>query len=169
MVPNSEYSSVIRRLAAILIADVVGYTRLMERDDTGTFARLRSIRDEVVDPSIVSHGGRIVKTAGDGLVAEFASALSALWAAVHVQRQPAACRRGSRQDPARRSGIHHRSAQGEAILDASGLHTPRRGALVFRPAQSRYPGEVGNREAPKQHAQLRIYRFPQARRDRRRR
>ena len=80
-------SAVIRRLAAILIADVVGYTRLMERDDTGTFSRLRTIRDEVVDPAIVSHGGRIVKTAGDGLLAEFASALSALRAAVQVQRE----------------------------------------------------------------------------------
>ncbi len=79
--------AVIRRLAAILIADVVGYTRLMERDDTGTFSRLRTIRDEVVDPAIVSHGGRIVKTAGDGLLAEFASALSALRAAVQVQRE----------------------------------------------------------------------------------
>jgi len=66
-----ESERVIRRLAAIVIADVVGYTRLMERDDTGTYAQVRLIRDEVVDPAIVSHGGRIVKTAGDGLVAEF--------------------------------------------------------------------------------------------------
>ena len=79
--------AVTRRLAAILIADVVGYTRLMERDDTGTFSRLRTVRDEVVDPAIVSHGGRIVKTAGDGLMAEFTSALSALRAAVHIQRE----------------------------------------------------------------------------------
>lgn len=55
-------TTVIRRLAAIVIADVVGYTRLMERDDTGTFARLRTIRDEVVDPAIVSPDGRIVRT-----------------------------------------------------------------------------------------------------------
>jgi adenylate cyclase len=82
--------AVTRRLAAILIADVVGYTRLMERDDTGTFSRLRTIRDEVADPAIVSHGGRIVKTAGDGLLAEFPSALSALRTAVQVQREMAA-------------------------------------------------------------------------------
>ena len=82
-------SVVTRRLAAILIADVVGYTRLMERDDTGTFSRLRTIRDEVVDPAIVSHGGRIVKTAGDGLMAEFASAVGALRAAVQIQREMA--------------------------------------------------------------------------------
>jgi len=49
-----------RRLAAIVIADVVGYTRLMERDDSGTFARLGAIRNEVIDPTIVSHGGHIV-------------------------------------------------------------------------------------------------------------
>ena len=94
--PSSEHS-VTRRLAAILIADVVGYTRLMERDDTGTFARLRTIRDEVVDPAIVSHGGRIVKTAGDGLMAEFNSAL--LGAA------------GRRPHPARDGDAQHRRAR----------------------------------------------------------
>lgn len=83
-------TTVTRRLAAIVIADVVGYTRLMERDDTGTYARVRLIRDEVVDPTILSHGGRIVKTAGDGLVAEFTSALAALRAAIQIQRQMAA-------------------------------------------------------------------------------
>ena len=82
-----ESGAVIRRLAAIVIADVVGYTRLMERDDTGTYARVRLIRDEVVDPAILSHGGRIVKTAGDGLVAEFTSALAALRASIQIQRQ----------------------------------------------------------------------------------
>src|SRR5437773_10907555 len=81
--------TVSRRLAAIVIADVVGYTRLMERDDTGTCARLRSIRDEVVDPAIISHDGRIVKTAGDGLLAEFPSALAALRASVQIQRKMA--------------------------------------------------------------------------------
>jgi len=61
----------------------------MERDDTGTFARLRSIRDEVVDRAIISHDGRIVKTAGDGLLAEFPSALAALRASVQIQREMA--------------------------------------------------------------------------------
>ena len=84
-----ESVPVTRRLAAIVIADVVGYTRLMERDDTGTFARLRTIRDEVVEPAIVSHDGRIVKTAGDGLLAEFPSALAALRAAEQIQREMA--------------------------------------------------------------------------------
>jgi adenylate cyclase len=78
-----------RRLAAIVIADVVGYTRLMERDDSGTFARLGSIRSEIVDPSIVSHGGHIVQTAGDGWLAEFPSALAALRACIQMQREMA--------------------------------------------------------------------------------
>jgi len=82
-------TTVTRRLAAILIADVVGYTRLMERDDTGTFARLRTVRDEIVDPAVVSHDGRIVKTAGDGFLAEFPSALAALRASVQIQREMA--------------------------------------------------------------------------------
>lgn len=82
-------SAVTRRLAAIVIADVAGYSRLMERDDTGTFARLRSIRDEIVDPAVVSHDGRIVKTAGDGFLAEFPSALAALRASVQIQREMA--------------------------------------------------------------------------------
>jgi len=81
--------TVTRRLAAIVIADVAGYSRLMERDDTGTFARLRSIRDEIVDPAIVSHDGRIVKTAGDGFLAEFPSALAALRASVQIQGEMA--------------------------------------------------------------------------------
>src|SRR4029077_8849967 len=82
---SRDNTAVTRRLAAIPIADVVGYTRLMERDDTGTFARLRNIRDEVVDPAIVPHGGRVVKTAGDGWLAEFPSALAALRASVQIQ------------------------------------------------------------------------------------
>ena len=85
----TDNTAVTRRLAAIVIADVVGYSRLMERDDTGTFARLRTIRDEVTDPAIVSHDGRIVKTTGDGFLAEFPSALAALRASVQIQREMA--------------------------------------------------------------------------------
>jgi adenylate cyclase len=79
-------ASVTRRLAAVVIADVAGYSRLMERDDTGTFARLRTILDEVVDPAILRNEGRIVKTAGDGWLAEFPSALAALCASIEIQR-----------------------------------------------------------------------------------
>ena len=58
-----------RRLAAIMVADVVGFSRHMERDDAGTLARLRTIRGEIVDPAIAANDGRIVKTTGDGLLA----------------------------------------------------------------------------------------------------
>lgn len=75
-----------RRLAAVMIADVAGYSRLMELDEAGTHARLREIRAEVTDPAIVRHGGRIVRTVGDGILAEFPSAMSALVAAIEVQR-----------------------------------------------------------------------------------
>ena len=67
-----------RRLAAILAADVVGYSRLMGRDESGTLAALKALRREVVDPAIASHGGRIVKTTGDGLLLEFPSVVNAV-------------------------------------------------------------------------------------------
>ncbi len=89
-VPNSKNSGVIRRLAAIVVADVVGYTRLMERDDAGTLARLRDIRAQLIDPKIAAYGGHVVKTAGDGMLVEFGSADAALRCAVDVQRAMAA-------------------------------------------------------------------------------
>ena len=79
-------SPIIRRLEAIVIADVAGYTRLMEQDEGGTHARLREIRDEVVDPNIASFGGRVVRTTGDGMLLEFDSAVAALRFAIKVQR-----------------------------------------------------------------------------------
>ncbi|MET0919549.1 MAG: adenylate/guanylate cyclase domain-containing protein, partial [Burkholderiales bacterium] len=75
-----------RRLAAIVIADVVGYTRLMERDETGTHARLREIRARVIEPSIAENGGHTVRTAGDGMLVQFSSAAAALRCSVDVQR-----------------------------------------------------------------------------------
>ena len=74
-----------RRLAAIVSADVAGYSRLMGRDESGTLAALKAIRQEVVDPAIASHGGRIVKTTGDGLLLEFPSVVNAVRCAVEVQ------------------------------------------------------------------------------------
>jgi adenylate cyclase len=76
-----------RRLAAILAADVVGYSRLMGADEEGTLAALKIIRRELVDPRIVEHRGRIVKTTGDGLLVEFASVVDAVRCAVDVQRE----------------------------------------------------------------------------------
>jgi adenylate cyclase len=81
-----ETKPITRRLIAIVVADVVGYTRLMEHDEGGTHARLHEIRDQVVDPEIAALGGRIVKTAGDGMLVEFGSAAAALRFAIEVQR-----------------------------------------------------------------------------------
>ena len=86
--PLSE-ERVERRLAAILAADVVGYSRLMGADEEGTLAALKAIRRELVDPRIVEHRGRIVKTTGDGLLVEFASVVDAVRCAVDVQREMA--------------------------------------------------------------------------------
>jgi class 3 adenylate cyclase/TolB-like protein/tetratricopeptide (TPR) repeat protein len=77
----------IRRLAAVMIADVAGYSRLMERDEAGTHARLNEIRAGVTDPAVRRHGGRIVRSVGDGLLVEFGSAMSALQAAIEIQRE----------------------------------------------------------------------------------
>jgi adenylate cyclase len=79
-----------RRLAAVLAADVAGYSRLMGRDEEGTLARLKSHRKSLVDPVIAAHRGRIVKTTGDGMLVEFASAVDAARCAVEVQRGMAA-------------------------------------------------------------------------------
>src|SRR6266702_3241780 len=71
-----------RRLAAILAADVAGYSRLMGADEEGTLAALKELRRELADPKIKEHRGRIVKTTGDGLLVEFASVADAVRCAV---------------------------------------------------------------------------------------
>jgi adenylate cyclase len=75
-----------RRLAAILAADVVGYSRLIGADETGTLARLKTLRREFIDPTIAEHRGRIVKLMGDGALVEFASVVDAVECAVTIQR-----------------------------------------------------------------------------------
>src|SRR5258707_2279929 len=75
-----------RRLAAILAADVAGYSRLMGADEEGTLDRLKAHRRELVDPKITEHRGRIVKTTGDGMLVEFPSVVDAVRCAVEMQR-----------------------------------------------------------------------------------
>jgi len=75
-----------RRLAAILAADVAGYSRLMGADEEGTLERLKALRRELLDPKIAEHHGRIVKTTGDGVLVEFASVVDAVRCAVEVQQ-----------------------------------------------------------------------------------
>jgi adenylate cyclase len=77
--------SATRRLAAILAADVAGYSRLIGADEQGTLARLKAIRTELTDPAVAGHNGRIVKTTGDGLLVEFASTVDALLCAQEIQ------------------------------------------------------------------------------------
>src|ERR1700686_902302 len=85
-----ETNPITRRLAAIVVADVVGFSRHMERDDAGTLSRLREIREQLIDPKVSAYGGHVVKTAGDGMLIEFSSADAALHCAVDVQRAMAA-------------------------------------------------------------------------------
>jgi adenylate cyclase len=83
-----------RRLAAILAADVAGYSRLIGADEQGTLNRLRTVRTEIVNPAIAQHRGRIVKTTGDGLLVEFSSVVDALQCAVELQNALAECNAG---------------------------------------------------------------------------
>ncbi len=76
-----------RRLAAVLAADVVGYTRLMEADEAGTLAALRHRRKAVLEPLLVQHRGRVVKLMGDGVLVEFPSAVNAVRCAADLQRR----------------------------------------------------------------------------------
>jgi len=78
-----------RRLAAILAADIAGYSRLIGADEGGTLERLRALRRELLDPKIAEHRGRLVKTTGDGVPVEFGSVVDALRCAVEVQREMA--------------------------------------------------------------------------------
>jgi TolB-like protein/class 3 adenylate cyclase/Tfp pilus assembly protein PilF len=80
-----------RKLAAILAADVVGYSRLMEADEANTLARLKSTRTNLIDPKIAAHNGRIVKLMGDGALVEFPSVVDAVGCAVEIQRAMAEC------------------------------------------------------------------------------
>src|ERR1700710_2143417 len=87
-----------RRLASILAADVVGYSRLMGIDEMGTLTSLKSHRRELVDPGIAEHRGRIVKTTGDGMLVEFASVVDAVSCAVNIQRGMVERNAGTPQD-----------------------------------------------------------------------
>src|SRR5216683_1696224 len=104
-----------RRLAAVLAADVAGYSRLMGANEEGTLARLKAVRKAIVDPTIASHRGRIVKTTGDGMLVEFASAVDAVRSAVEIQRSIAEQNAAVPQDQRIefRIGIH----VGDIIID----------------------------------------------------
>ena len=101
-----------RRLAAIVSTDVVGYSRLIGIDEAGTLAALRNIRAELIDPLIERHGGRIVKTMGDGLLLEFPSVVNAATCSIAVQQGMA------QQDMDLRIGIN----LGDIVIEADDIH-----------------------------------------------
>jgi adenylate cyclase len=109
-----------RRLAAILALDVVGYSRLMGADETGTLARLTAHRREVIDPAIGEFGGRTVKLMGDGALVEFASVVDAVECAVAIQRAMGEANAGHGQDPriTLRIGIH----LGDVIMEDEDIY-----------------------------------------------
>ena len=109
-----------RKLAAIVAADVVGYSRLMGRDESGTLARLRKNRSEHLDPALKKYGGRLVKLTGDGALVEFGSAVDALSAAIEFQQAVAEANGGQPADTALvfRMGLH----LGDLIVDGDDLY-----------------------------------------------
>src|SRR6516165_2570250 len=112
-----------RRLAAILAADVAGYSRLIGADEEGTLDRLRAIRADVIDRAIAAHRGRLVKTTGDGFLVEFASVVDSLRCAVEVQRENAGRDGGGPADRRIefRIGIHQGDIVGDGVNVAARL------------------------------------------------
>jgi adenylate cyclase len=143
-----------RRLAAILAADVVGYTRLMARDDAGTFHRLSVLREQVLQPLIDRHHGRVVKLMGDGFLVEFASVVDAVTCAIAWQRDVTAHESGV-EDGAKfsfRIGVN----LGDVIVEGSDIHgdgvniasrleqiCPPGTVLLSGEAHDQLPGQIG--------------------------
>ena len=109
-----------RRLAAILIADVVGYSRLMELDEADTLAALKTHREELINPAIAEHHGRIVKLMGDGALVEFASVVDAVQCASKIQYAMAVRNEGVSAD----SRIQFRIGVnlGDIIVEGDDIH-----------------------------------------------
>ena len=106
-----------RRLAAILAADVAGYSRLIGVDEVGTLTALKTLRREVVDPAIAEHEGRIVKTTGDGMLVEFASAVDAVNCAMVIQCNMAKASEITEQKISFRIGINI----GDIVIDGDDI------------------------------------------------
>jgi TolB-like protein/class 3 adenylate cyclase/Tfp pilus assembly protein PilF len=109
-----------RRLAAILAADVVGYSRLMELDEAGTLSALKERRKTLVAPRVAEHGGRIVKVMGDGVLVEFASAVNAVQCAIDMQAAMAAANESLPED--RRIVLRIGINLGDIIVEGSDLY-----------------------------------------------
>ena len=109
-----------RRLAAILAADVVGYSRLMSKDEAGTRARFNAHLDELIEPTITSRRGRIVKTTGDALLVEFASVVDAVECAAEIQKAMAECNADDQDD--RRIEFRIGVNLGDVIIEGDDIH-----------------------------------------------
>src|SRR5215831_8266186 len=109
-----------RRLAAILAADVVGYSRLMERDEAGTLAALKSRRTDILQPMVSKHHGRVVKMMGDGVLVEFASAVNAVACAVELQTAMDSANAGAAED--RRIVLRVGINLGDVMVEGSDLY-----------------------------------------------
>jgi len=109
-----------RRLAAIMVADVVGYSRLMEADEAGTLAVLKDRRKGILEPVVKAHGGRIVKVMGDGVLVEFASAVNAVQGAIELQKQMVAANEGV--DEERRVELRIGINLGDVIGEGSDIY-----------------------------------------------
>ena len=116
-----------RRLTAVLAADVAGYSRLMGADEVGTLEALKAIRREVVDPAVSAYRGRIVKTTGDGMLVEFASAVDAVTCAMAVQDKMTARNLNAATDGSTfdRGSMSATSSSTEAISSAMASMSPR--------------------------------------------
>jgi hypothetical protein len=126
-----------RRLAAILAADVAGYSRLMSADEEGTHERLKAHRRELVDPKIGEHSGRIVKTTGDGMLVEFASVVDAVRCSAELQR--AMMDREAGLPDERRIRFRIGINLGDVIVEGEGNCGEQGHAL---PPGARHPGDV---------------------------
>jgi hypothetical protein len=104
-----------RRLAAILAADVAGYSRMMGQDEAGTLAALKTQRSELIEPTIAKYNGRVVKLMGDGILAEFGSVVEAVLCATQIQREMALHPTGKRMQL--RIGLH----VGDIITDGEDI------------------------------------------------
>ena len=108
-----------RRLAAILVADVVGYSRLIRADEEGTLAALKALRADIIDPKIADHNGRIVKLMGDGMLAEFRSVVDAVRTAAEIQR--AVAERNADQSEDRRIDFRVGINLGDVVIDGDDI------------------------------------------------
>src|SRR5262245_20514520 len=109
-----------RRLAAILAADVVGYSTLMEQDEAGTLAALKARRKKVLEPLVAKHQGRVFKVTGDGVLVEFGSAVNAVQCAVELQQGMTAANTGLPED--RRIVLRVGVNLGDVMVEGSDLY-----------------------------------------------